>query len=68
MGWTSSERGRILHRSIEAASVFLFYDARAPTYSPYGIIYFVQDNEVVVVAYAHERRHPGYGRKRLKDL
>lgn len=35
---------------------------------PYGIIYFVHDNAVVVVAYAHERRRPGYWRKRLKDL
>ncbi|MGO1544019.1 MAG: hypothetical protein ACTHXA_06725 [Gulosibacter sp.] len=35
---------------------------------PYGIIFFVRDDEVVVVAYAHERRRPGYWRKRLKDL
>ena len=35
---------------------------------PYGIIYFVRDDEVIVVAYAHERRRPGYWRKRLKDL
>ena len=35
---------------------------------PYGIIYFVRDDEVVVVAYAHERRRPGYWRQRLKDL
>lgn len=35
---------------------------------PYGIIYFVRDDEVVVVAYAHEKRRPGYWRKRLQDL
>ncbi|RNI21684.1 type II toxin-antitoxin system RelE/ParE family toxin [Flexivirga caeni] len=35
---------------------------------PYGIIYFVRDNEVIVVAYAHEKRRPGYWRKRLDDL
>ncbi|MBX3089269.1 type II toxin-antitoxin system RelE/ParE family toxin [Microbacterium istanbulense] len=35
---------------------------------PYGIIYFVRDDEVIVVAYAHERRRPGYWRRRLKDL
>ncbi len=35
---------------------------------PYGIIYFVRDSEVPVVAYAHERRRPGYWRKRLRDL
>ncbi|MCL2089780.1 MAG: type II toxin-antitoxin system RelE/ParE family toxin [Micrococcales bacterium] len=35
---------------------------------PYGIIYFVRDDEVIVVAYAHARRRPGYWRKRLEDL
>lgn len=35
---------------------------------PYGIIYFVRNNEVVVVAYAYEKRRPGYWRKRLQDL
>lgn len=35
---------------------------------PYGIIYFVRDDEVIVVAYAHEKRRPGYWRKRLEDL
>ena len=35
---------------------------------PYGIIYFVRDDEIIVVAYAHERRGPGYWRQRLKDL
>lgn len=35
---------------------------------PYGIVYFVRDDEVLVVAYAHERRRPGYWRERLADL
>lgn len=35
---------------------------------PYGIVYLVLDDEVVIVAYAHEKRRPGYWRKRLQDL
>jgi len=35
---------------------------------PYGIIYFVRDDEVVVVAYAHEKRRPGYWRRWLREL
>lgn len=35
---------------------------------PYGIFYYVRDNQVVVVAYAHSRRRPGYWRTRLADL
>jgi len=35
---------------------------------PYGIVYLILDGEVVIVAYAHERRRPGYWRKRLQDL
>jgi hypothetical protein len=35
---------------------------------PYGIIYFLRDGEVIVVAYAHEKRPPGYWRQRLQDL
>lgn len=35
---------------------------------PYGIVYFVRDDEVIVVAYAHEKRRPGYWRSRLRDL
>lgn len=35
---------------------------------PYGIVYIVRENEVIVVAYAHEKRRPGYWRSRLQDL
>lgn len=35
---------------------------------PYGIIYFVRDDELTVVAYAHSNRRPGYWRYRLEDL
>lgn len=35
---------------------------------PYGIIYFVRGNEVVIVAYAHAKRRPGYWRGRLATL
>ena len=33
---------------------------------PYSVIYMVHDAEVVVLAIAHERRRPGYWRKRLQ--
>lgn len=32
---------------------------------PYGIIYYLTDSEIVIVAYAHEKRRPGYWRHRL---
>lgn len=35
---------------------------------PYGAVYFVRDDEVFVVAFAHEKRRPGYWRDRLKYL
>ncbi len=33
----------------------------------YDIKYIVQDDEVVIVAYAHERRRPGYWASRLNE-
>ncbi|HET8928402.1 MAG TPA: hypothetical protein VFN24_11340 [Microbacterium sp.] len=33
----------------------------------YDIKYIVRGDEVIVVAYAHERRRPGYWAKRLAD-
>ena len=35
---------------------------------PYGIIYIIRGDEVIVIAYAHERRRPGYWRRRLSAL
>ena len=32
---------------------------------PYRIVYFVNDDTIVVVAVAHERRHPGYWNPRV---
>jgi toxin ParE1/3/4 len=37
-----------------------------PTY-PYSLVYFVDDDVLNVVAVAHEKRRPGYWRKRLRD-
>lgn len=34
---------------------------------PYGVIYYVANDEVVIVAYAHERRLPGYWKHRVGD-
>lgn len=33
---------------------------------PYAIIYRVSAEEIVIVAYAHQRRRPGYWRSRLR--
>lgn len=33
---------------------------------PYGVIYYVTDNEIVIVAYAHEKRLPGYWKHRIE--
>jgi len=35
---------------------------------PFGIIYLVEDGEIVVVAIAHLSRKPGYWRARLRSL
>jgi mRNA-degrading endonuclease RelE of RelBE toxin-antitoxin system len=35
---------------------------------PYGLVYFVDDDEIVVIAVAHLHRRQGYWKKRLKDL
>lgn len=34
---------------------------------PYRVVYFVRDDELVIVAFAHQRRRPGYWRDRLDD-
>lgn len=34
---------------------------------PYRVVYFVRENEVVIVAYAHTHREAGYWRRRLSD-
>jgi plasmid stabilization system protein ParE len=36
-----------------------------PTF-PYSLVYFVEEHVLYVVAVAHERRKPGYWRKRLR--
>lgn len=46
------------HQNIRCKSIAVF---------PYVIVYFVLDHKVVVVAYAHEKRQPGYWHDRLKD-
>ncbi len=35
---------------------------------PYRIVYVIHSGSVVVVAYAHERRRPGYWKARLDDV
>jgi toxin ParE1/3/4 len=32
---------------------------------PYRVIYFVRDNELVIVAFAHQSRRPGYWKHRV---
>ncbi|MDQ3281916.1 MAG: type II toxin-antitoxin system RelE/ParE family toxin [Acidobacteriota bacterium] len=36
-----------------------------PTY-PYSIVYFVEDDVIRIAAVAHDKRRPGYWRKRLR--
>ncbi len=33
---------------------------------PYRIIYFVRDDELVIVAFAHQSRRPGYWKSRVE--
>jgi toxin ParE1/3/4 len=37
-----------------------------PTY-PYSLVYFVEDDVIHVVAVAHDKKRPGYWRKRLRE-
>lgn len=34
---------------------------------PFDIVYLVSDEQVLIVAYAHERRRPGYWERRLES-
>lgn len=34
---------------------------------PYQVVYLVIDNDVVVIAIAHDRRRPGYWAERLSE-
>jgi plasmid stabilization system protein ParE len=34
---------------------------------PYSVIYAVEEDDLVVIAIAHQHRKPGYWRERLKD-
>lgn len=34
---------------------------------PYGVIYYIAAHEIVIVAYAHDRRRPGYWKHRVAD-
>ncbi len=34
---------------------------------PYGVIYYATDSEIVIVAYAHEKRLPGYWKHRVEN-
>lgn len=34
---------------------------------PYSVIYFVENDVIRVVAIAHDKRRPGYWRKRLRE-
>lgn len=40
---------------------------RKVTGFPYQVVYIVRDNALVVLAYAHERRRPGYWSDRVRD-
>lgn len=33
---------------------------------PYSIIYVIRDDELLILAFAHHRRHPGYWQSRLR--
>jgi hypothetical protein len=34
---------------------------------PYGVVYVVRAEEIVILAYAHDRRRPGYWEHRLSS-
>lgn len=53
--------GTIFHHSHEGTPV---RSLRVATF-PYRIFYFLDECELVIIAYAHERRRPNYWRHRL---
>lgn len=34
---------------------------------PYRVVYYIRADEIVVIAYAHEKRRPGYWQGRMTD-
>ncbi len=66
--FNSYESGQMPRRHIPADSERGTFAARGLDGFPYRIVYFTRGDEIVVVAYAHERRRPGYWKKRLSDL
>ena len=55
-------RGVITHRNIGRSRLRECVLARLP----YLIVYLDEDNEIVVVAFAHKKRRRGYWKSRLK--
>jgi toxin ParE1/3/4 len=51
------KRSQGLREQIRSALIWRF---------PYEIIFFVENDELIVVAIAHAKRRPGYWKKRLK--
>ncbi|MCI9888613.1 type II toxin-antitoxin system RelE/ParE family toxin [Micrococcales bacterium 31B] len=41
--------------------------SKAVTGYPYRIVYTVESDAILILAYAHERREPGYWLRRLND-
>ncbi len=35
---------------------------------PYDVVYLAVENEIVVIAYAHHKRRPGYWQDRLRNV
>jgi len=35
---------------------------------PYGLVYVIREDEILVLAFGHLHRRPGYWKNRLKDL
>jgi plasmid stabilization system protein ParE len=80
--WHAAQRPGLGDRFVSAVESAVQRAARIPeTGSPhlygtrrmlverfhYDVIYIVRDDEVLVVAVAHQRRKPGYWRRRLTD-
>lgn len=54
------------HRRIRAVPTSRF-GSGAGTFRrfPYRVVYLVHEDELVIVAYAHDRREPGYWDRRM---
>lgn len=59
----------LLRETPRAGAPFVDKTRRFPLqHFPFNVVYFIDDETIVIVAVAHQRRKPGYWRSRLEPV